>query len=335
MQMKEHGPKRVNDPPVIGCSCGWVGLTRLPDDTDGIDPGFEEWLSKHFNSVLAQGFFHGSVAAAVARDLLSAWETMPRFYWRSNNVRLMALAWGWWTIVNRAGHAVFVLFNTGHSFEAIPLLRSMFEHTLFLNALVVGGEDAFDATFHEHWRHSNKIWQSAKGGPMDPVTRVFPIPTSEDAPPNPSEAKWTQGIKSICDRFGSSDSLYVLYRVLSGLTHPSFGGARHFLGDMDSIELGPIRQPDVEIESDMFFWAACLLIWAGQAFQQFTIELPIARQIDEAAAKLGIPSFGDFSSSTKFGAVNVTKDQLYEILFPGTENPSPDEGLRADGVAGP
>jgi len=320
MRMQTHSPDSVGEPPVVGCTCGWVGVSSVTEKKSGT-PAFDEWLESHLGPLLQAGLLHGLVGASVAPDLIQAWANFPKFYWPSSNAHSVALGWGWWCRANRAADAFLALFNRGLTTESVALLRVVFEHTLYLQALRRMGKDAFDAATHEHWRSNRNLFETSLGGPIDLSLHGVSKDDLLDAEPQfDRTSSWTQEVQGICRKFGNSNDLYAFYRLLSGLVHPTLMGSMLLVEGQEAdstLEDDFRREPELAIESDLLYWNACLLTWAGQAFAGLVGgDFPITEELEVASRKLGIPTFEDFSGTSEFGAINVTADELHSILFP-------------------
>lgn len=315
MRFQAHRPIAINDPPIVSCTCGWRG-TSLYTPTES-QAGFSEWLELHWNVVLPSGHLHALIALSILNDLDRAWMKLEHIHWRADNVHPVTLAWGWWCTVNRSAHGILTMFNSGLAAESMPLLRSMFEHTLFLYALSKDGERAFGAAVRRHWGHLQKVANDAAGGPFDTmITGTGSMMEEEHLLPPSDDAAWTQQVVRICEKLGKKTSLYVVYRILCNRVHPSVTTAEEFLHfTQDEDEPPQFRKwPDLKVETDILFWAACLVIWAGQAFEEFVAMFPMKAEIEQAASKLTIPRLEDFSGQGDFGAIACTPEEIEELI---------------------
>ena len=295
------------------CSCGWVAPPLSSQDRDGTQ---ELWV-QHVTESLNPDVVRALVARQAIVELGRKFEELDHFHWHSSNARLMTLAWGWWVHVNRDSHALLVLFAAGHASEALPVFRSCFEHSLFLDALVRHGESAVDAALAEQARQSKNFIDAAKRGP---AASALPLRPGAAAPLQPSpDAAWTQKIWSICERYGANGTLYMIYRLVCSMTHPTFSSAAVYLDDTKSIDSADVfkRAADLNFETDIIFWTAVFLIWAFDAFGKLLAQPNLHDSVTAYRRELGVHDIDDFSSLSEFGTVDpgMSHERMHVILF--------------------
>jgi hypothetical protein len=306
---------------VSACSCGWRGTTTAEPDADP-DPGFDDWLSSHYEPFLQQGGLRGIVSYDAISRLTTAFARSQHIHWTSSDRRIISLSWGWYCIINRTAQAVLALGSVDQCREAVPLVRSVFEHSLFLQALIRHGESAFDAAVREQMRQRNNLIQTGQGIPGFDSLRI----EQEQVLPDPiPDAAWTQQVVTICRRFGVESRLYLIYRTLCAYTHPTIAAARNFVSEPDDMDLGLRLEPNSNLDSDLLFWTAVMMVWAGQIFNTILSQPIISEELQLAAQELGVVPIDELSSSSQFGAMDLTKDRLNQIMF----------GLRSGNIGQP
>jgi len=316
IQMKRHGYRPVFALPdvqaiISACSCGWHGTVFAKPGTDP-DPGFEEWMSNHYGPFLEQGGLRGMVAYDALSRLTDAFDHSQHVHWVSSDRRIIGLSWGWFCIINRTARGILTLCSVNQCRETVPLVRSVFEHSLFLQALIRHGEPAVDAAIREHMRHRNRIIRT---GQDIPGFSSMTIEGEQELPDPIPDAAWTQQVIEICRRFGVENRLYLIYRTLCGYTHPTLAAAEDFISAPDDINLGLRLEPDFNLDSDLLFWAAAMLVWAGQSFNTVLSQPIMSNELQLAAKELGVVSIDELPTSSRFGAMDISQDRLNQIMF--------------------
>jgi hypothetical protein len=296
---------------VAGCVCGWKGAASADPDANP-DPGFHDWLSSHFQPFLEAGGLRGIVAQDNVSRLVEGFARVERIHWISNARRIIAVAWGWWSIINRTARAILVLSSVHQLREAVPLVRTVLEHTLFLEALERHGEAAVDAAVREHIRQAHNIATTVQGGPaFAGLLAETHLPEIPDPIP---DAAWTQQVNAICGRLGVTNSLYLLYRTLCRYTHPTLAATDQFISTPETEDLGIVKEPRFTLDSDLLFWTGVMLAWAGQTMNRFLVQPILEEDIARAVQELGVVSIGEVSTSKHFGVMNVSSDRMDQIM---------------------
>ena len=298
--------------PISACICGWHGTAIAMPELDP-DPGYDDWLNNHLNPFLEDGGLRGIVAYDSISRLVEGFAREQHIHWMSPDRRVIALSWGWWSTINRTARGILMLSSIGQSREAVPLVRVVFEHSLYLQALIRHGEPAVDAAVREHMRQSRNIIETARGGPS---SAAFQIDANQIELPDPTpDALWTQQVVSICDRLGLTNTLYFIYRVLCNYTHPTISAAQQFLRTPKEIDLGVAKEPGFNLDSDMLFWTAVMLVWAGQALNTILVQPVLPRELELAARELGVVPIDELPTSSSFGAMDVSSERLQQLMF--------------------
>lgn len=298
--------------PISACTCGWRGTVIAAQGVDP-DPGFDEWLNSHFDPFLQAGGLRGMVAYDSISRLAESFAKEQHVHWISSDRQVIALSWGWWSTINRTAQGILMLSSIGQSREAVPLVRVVFEHSLYLQALIRHGESAVDAAVREHMRQSRNLIETAKGG-LSSAGLKLDVNQLEVPDPTP-DALWTQQVITICDRLGLKNTLYFIYRILCSYTHPTISAAQQFLKAPEEIDLGLAKEPDFNIDSDMLFWTAVMMVWAGQAFNTILVQPIQPRELELAARELGVVPIEELPTSSNFGAMDVSPERIEQLMF--------------------
>jgi Family of unknown function (DUF5677) len=210
-----------------------------------------------------------------------------------------------------------VLYAAGQPREAVPLVRVVFEHALYLQALIRQGESAVDAAIREGVRQRRNFVETGIGGPAF-VNRVIEEDQADVPSPIP-DAAWTQQVITICDRLGLKNTIYLLYRLLCRYSHPTISSSLQFLSAPDEIDLGIEREPAFNLDSDMLFWTAVMMIWSIQIFNTLLAQPLLSDELRLAEKELGVVPIDQFPTSSNFGAMNVSSERLEQLIFGGSE----------------
>lgn len=328
--VKVRAQQSESDPSTftVACACGWRSDPPTADD--------DRWVA-HFNEFIAREGLRGLASRDAILQLIEIYSDIQHVHWRAEEARVVSLAMGWWVTVNRSADALMFLYHVDHFYEALPVFRCLFEHALFLHALVNQGERAVDAAIAEQTRHRRNLGESIVKGPIPEQVAAagFSLPQEllrdePDAATTPvKDSMWTQQIQAICDRTSTSGTLYVVYRLICNYVHPSVRGAWQFVkfpDHLDSDEDGPSGEHELDsldfykgthlpIESDLLFWTAVLMIWAGYALAKLLEQPDLRAEIEPLAKELGVPPLEDFPDFDQFGALDISTERIGEILF--------------------
>lgn len=155
-----HRPTDDDRPGKPSCSCGWVS----PDKPCTV----EMWRDNHYYPDYASQ--EGVKNILIERIIAELIETALKdrvYRWKLHDSNVLALAWGWWSSANMSARALAILFGLDHSEEAIPIFRSIIEHTLYLVALAQLGDDAVHAAIGRDVQQIRTTFKNATGGPLD------------------------------------------------------------------------------------------------------------------------------------------------------------------------
>ncbi len=312
-----HRPTDDYRPGKPSCSCGWMS----PDRPCTI----EMWRDNHYlPDYASQEGVKNILIERIIAELIDDALKERVYRWKLNDSNVLALAWGWWSSANLSARALAILFGADHSEEAIPIFRSIIEHTLYLVALAQLGDDAVHAAVDRNVQQIRTTFKNAAGGPLD-LDLIPGIGWQDlEAPPSqskpPGSASWTRDIYTICQQLGLLNTLYVWYRLACNVAHPTVSGARRYIDE----KAGLLRKPQNAMESHMIFWTAACLIWAGRAFCSVLYEPELAPAYERAARELTIPPIEQLGKSLDgFGALNMDEERIKKLLNDAFPNSDP------------
>ena len=299
--MDPHSHKyRETDSRVI-CSCGWTAA-RSQDN-------FQVWLA-HF---MSPEFVRSMVSRAAVRDIVRQFQNLEHFHWDLESSGVLQVACGWWAHVNRCAYAIENLYGAGAVPEATILLRSCLEYALALRALGDEREEAILAAQARHAKHSRDLRRDVSGGPME---KMFELATKGvELEIGPSGAGWTQKVDGICRKYGATATVYMLYRVLCSITHPTLTSADAYFATDEQTGHGTFRRnPTWTFDDDLAFWTCICLVWSWREMGKLVKSIDGIELVDRAARELGIFDLAD-TSKVGFGTVQLTEARLNEVLF--------------------
>lgn len=199
----------------------------------------------------------------------------------ADTTHLFQAIFGWWVRINRSGQLVALAHGNHLGHESGPVVRSIIQHTLFLQWVIDNGDDALDA-LREHGENNRRTL-------LDDLARAaWPIPAGAEAerPEEPARAHRLMGmIKNFADLCIAYDArqLYVAYRLLSFQIHPSPQGAMAYLDDADTLSNRAAHQT-----WGLLIQTAICLIQAARTINPLIQEQPFSGVITRAEDRLGI-----------------------------------------------
>jgi hypothetical protein len=98
-------------------------------------------------------------------------------------------------------------------------------------------------------------------------------------------------------------------------THPTVAAAQNFVRAPDEIDLGLRLAPDFNLDSDLLFWTAVTMVWAGQIFNTILAQPILSNELQLAARELGVVPIDELATSPHFGAMDVSEDRMNQIMF--------------------
>lgn len=212
-----------------------------------------------------------------------------------NQVRF-ALVWAWWVTVNRQARAILRLYDAGLGADAVPLMRSMLEHALW--AILLSKDEGpllltvLRSTGHEH----DNLIKAASGGLLEVPDEILSL--LDAAPPLVGDGSPVKSFLAVCRELGVDDTIGVIWRILSSLSHPTNMPAL-FLTQLGSTNLKitkePALMPGVDMhdlaEQGVMFALDCL-VWAGFALGRLLADHSLRAAIETVAVEAKVRDLG-------------------------------------------
>lgn len=216
-------------------------------------------------------------------ELISLYETLPATEVDVENARLMQVAHGWTAQIFRFAKSILVLADSGFGHEADVIARSMLEYTVILHWVLEVGDDAVDALMSEHQRSLKAASKKADpdlGLPMEAIQEILSVEVREVD--EQDTLRWFEGV---CRELGVESNLYVVYRVMCAVAHPTISAAAAYLVDLgDSVPSGFKPEPSGGLEAVPL--AASLLVWAASSLDSLLEGRPMEESIEGIAARI-------------------------------------------------
>jgi hypothetical protein len=135
------------------------------------------------------------------------------------NSATFALTWAWWVTVNRQAKAILCLYDAGLGADTAPLVRSMIEHCLWSVALARDDGPLLATILREADEQRKKMTKAASGGLLELPAELAALFNA--GPPVPGEGSPIKSFAAVCRELGVTDTIGVIWRVLSSLSHPT------------------------------------------------------------------------------------------------------------------
>ena len=130
------------------------------------------------------------------------------------------------------------------------IARSMLEYTVILHWVLEVGDDAVDALMSEHQRSLKAASKKADpdlGLPMEAIQEILSVEVREVD--EQDTLRWFEGV---CRELGVESNLYVVYRVMCAVAHPTISAAAAYLVDLgDSCRRGSNRSPREDLRPSL------------------------------------------------------------------------------------
>jgi len=174
---------------------------------------------------------------------------------------------------------------------AVPLVRKAFEFAITAQWMhhVPNAVDAFLA---KSAGSAKKLFEETKTAqiilPDDLITEY-----EKPAETAPDEVKVLRAFERVCNGFapGKGNGLYLMYRSLSGICHPSVSAvSRHYELESKADAGVVLTLNGGEEETHILNTLAASLVWAGRAIDQNVKDRPRQAALKQAAREMGVPS---------------------------------------------
>ena len=223
-------------------------------------------------------------------QLLDLSNTLGTVEFSEEDGRLIQLAHGWTAQVFRFARSILVLVDSGFAHEATVMARSMLEYTVMLHWVLEVGDEAVDAIMKEHQRSLRATSDKADPGlelPMEAIQEILDteIPEVDEQ----DTVRWFEGV---CRELGVAHNLYIVYRTMSAIAHPTFAAAAAYLVDLGEDMLPGFKtEPSNGAGTGDIPLAATCLVWAASSLDSLLDGRPMQEPIERIANRIGtVPS---------------------------------------------
>ncbi|MFI6658126.1 hypothetical protein ACIBL8_21685 [Streptomyces sp. NPDC050523] len=204
------------------------------------------------------------------------------------------VAWSWWMLISDSARVVAEATKNGNGFVVAPVMRNLMMHAVAMAWLVDGGDAAVQAVDAYSDDQLLKLITNAKQAGWDVEgdeveAKVRSAVAERAASPDPDVVQLTNEIRNTADlmaAFGLQEG-YLPYRHLSSYSHTTRETAQLYL---HRTETGGWALRDKPRESGLndVIWTAVCLIQAGRIFDSILGERPLAAELDQVTAHLGV-----------------------------------------------
>lgn len=187
---------------------------------------------------------------------------------------------GWCAQSARLTRAYLLLRKHEFENEASGIVRQILENALVCHHVSVTGHSAVQGMAANHQRSLINLKRDSTGGPVEFPAALDPIIESELE--NPA-ARWPD-IQTICQDLGLTETVYVMYRILSPFAHASENSSSQFIEFSEDDVLGPRKYPAKAHE-----WigvVAHALVWTLTSLDRCLLGQGYRTQLEEIAAQI-------------------------------------------------
>lgn len=189
-----------------------------------------------------------------------------------------ALAWAWWVTVNRQAKAILRIYDAGLGVDTAPMMRSMIEHCLWLVVFARDDSPLLATILRETDEQRKKMIKDAVGGLLELPPEIAVLVT--DGPAVPGEGSHTKSFLAVCRTLGVSETVGVIWRMLSSLSHPTSTTA-YFLTQIGTAGVALTKTPALPgiDPAGLAYQAVSLVVnctlWAGFAIDRLMADHPL------------------------------------------------------------
>jgi hypothetical protein len=220
-------------------------------------------------------------------DMLKQFEALPSVRGKARDQEIIEIAYAWAAQVYRFARAILVLADAGFEHEAQVLARSMLEYTITLHWLVEVRDRGVKAVMRLHQRALRNIQETASKGegmllPADAIDSVLSVDV-----PQVDEEDTLRRFEEICAEHGIVHNLYLAYRVMSAVAHPSYSAVAEYVEvDEETGEVTMLRADPPPRAGSAVSWAAHCLVWTGRALDKLLSDRPLRKELQRIARQI-------------------------------------------------
>jgi hypothetical protein len=225
-------------------------------------------------------------AAAAIRIIVAALDAMgqegPVTRAPTVTARVFPLAFGWFAAIVRNGELVALAHENGLRHESAANARLVLQHSLALQWLIEGGDQAVDAVEADGHRRAFDLVKELRDTGW-PVPEGFTLQPGPRPPKSGALQQQFDNFKDMCALYDGGNQQYVPYKVQSSAAHPSYVGAMAYAVP----EAGELSTTAVSDSYVYLIDTARCVILAGHAFAALLTDTFLAGAVAQAEAALG------------------------------------------------
>lgn len=235
-------------------------------------------------------------SVATMRDVLAAWDgrDLTKRFASVDKITTDAnipLVYGLAAHTHLLGHAVADLLEQGHSLQAQPLVRLMYECSLRAqwSALTPDSPQALSNELARLQRALSSELEQAGSQILREGAGTLPYEHAEQL--ETAAAAAAKNFKTMCSELAVGSDAYIYYRLLSELAHPSIRMVDRWVKEDRSDERvsAVLRVEADQPASDMLSgFATYSLVWAGSAYDYLLAGHPRRQELEAFAERIGI-----------------------------------------------
>jgi hypothetical protein len=220
------------------------------------------------------------IIAAALDGVAKAGPSQPRT--PTTTERVFLLAYGWFASIVRTGELIVLGHENGLRHECAASARVVQQHTLALQWLTEGGDQAFAAVEADADRRAYDLVKELNDTGW-PIPAAFTMQVPNRPAKSGALEEQISNYKAMCVLYKGGDQLYVPYRLQSAYAHPSYVGAQAYLIP----ERGELSSTAVTDTYAHLIETGRCLIQAGLAFAGLLVDNLLANEIANAQRALG------------------------------------------------
>jgi hypothetical protein len=218
---------------------------------------------------------------------------------------------------HRLARATLCLLEAGFKAEALPNIRAAYESALAIS-WITQIDDGLPAYLNRNHNHQILLRNSASAAGWAAGQHRIP---ADDLSAFLVSGQSTQGARStekLCEDFFFSEGMYAIYRLLSGMAHPSAHIADLYLVLREADQV-PLLGTEPNYENDRMFIVGYLhilcssLVWSARALNLIDSERANSderQRLRGMAAELKIPEFLVVTPEAKFRGEKAERSRV-------------------------
>ncbi|SDP46569.1 hypothetical protein SAMN05660199_03962 [Klenkia soli] len=176
--------------------------------------------------------------------------------------------------------------------EIAPIVRSQFETALTVQWIVLRGPKALPGFLNEGVRQRVNLGRSMQQAGWGGTSPELIERLAAERVPSEGLDDQAKNLLRMVECFKGHESLYALYRFMSGLSHPSASVVDEYANQTEGPGLGVELMREAQSLGQMpWEWSVlCSLVWAGRALDYISHESPDRHFYNSVAREAGMGS---------------------------------------------